>query len=132
MTKKMPLEFRSLEKFLKLDEAMAVFDIGVGKFVDCNEAALKLTRYTKSDLESANWRDLIPSESHAKIFHYLRSQADVIGFTDTFVQQILCKDGSSIDVRLRLHFLYDEDNKPAATLLLFRDISQQRNDLLLP
>jgi len=84
-----------------------------GKFLDVNEAFLKITGYSKKDLLVKRYQDITPEEFHGvdeQVVDQILNQDRAVEYE----KEIICKDGSRVRLLLNSVCLRNEKGEPYA------------------
>ncbi len=96
-----------------------------GKFIEVNEAFLKMLRYSKNELLAKNNRQITPSNWHEK--------EDEVTFTQLsedeskiYEKELIRKDGSIIPISVRFWIIHDDQGDPYRIWAIVRDITETK------
>jgi PAS domain S-box-containing protein len=96
-----------------------------GKFIEVNEAFLKMLGYSRSELLAKNNRQITPSKWHEKedeiTFTQLSEEESII-----YEKELVRKDGSIIPISVRFWILHDEQGDPYRIWAIIRDITDTK------
>ena len=105
------------------NDAVTVFDFD-GQITAWNRGAFRLYGYTEAEALQMNVVQLVPPERHAQVrdlFERLLAGENLQSW-DT---QRVCKDGTVLDIWLKVTMLNDEAGKPAALATTERDVTER-------
>ncbi|MCW4018284.1 MAG: PAS domain S-box protein [Candidatus Bathyarchaeota archaeon] len=105
-------------------DAITFVDIE-GKIVDCNEAALKLFRYSRDEFSSKSVMDLVDEGDRQRIL-LLADQVFKKGIVRNQEIPVLKKDGEKFTAECSGSLVRDRNNKPVGFVILSRDITERK------
>ncbi|MDX2186287.1 MAG: PAS domain-containing protein [Opitutaceae bacterium] len=108
-----------------LIDGFAAVDLN-GRFTDANWAFQEMVGYNEEELKQKTVLDLTPSKWIEFEQRLVREQASVRGFTDPYEKEYRCKDGTLVQVELRVHLERDEQGHPVGYWCLVRPCKERR------
>jgi len=130
-------EFKSIEakliesenKYRKLYEVMpdafVVIDL-MGKFVEVNEAFLRLTGYSRNELLNITNKDITPKKWHKIEDEIYLKRILIKGDSGVYEKEYERRDGSVIQIEIRAYLVKDRKGKPISMCGLVRNISERK------
>jgi PAS domain S-box-containing protein len=114
-------QYRAL--FDQIADPVLIVDRTTGRFLDCNQTALTVYGYTKSDLEAMTPFDLHPPEEAVMVQRHLNQEN-----TDGMIFTHLTKQGRQMDVAIRSHEV--EYHGRPAWICIVRDMTEHKRAAL--
>jgi histidine kinase len=96
-----------------------------GKFLDANDAALHLLGYTREEMPSLSFKNLLSLDQQQKATDQILQILEAGGQSEFTEYQLRTKDGKSLFVELSESLLY-HDGKPYAMLGVGRDNTERK------
>lgn len=96
-----------------------------GRINECNDAFAKMLGYSKDELKTMTYQQLMPEKWHdqeSKIIQEVVTE----GFSDLYEKEYVKKDGSIIIVNVRNWLARDDTGKPVGIWKLARDITTRK------
>ncbi|SMC16757.1 PAS domain S-box-containing protein [Desulfacinum hydrothermale DSM 13146] len=110
---------RSLDGYARLDFQQ--------KILQCNTPFARMLGYDRpEEVVGLSCRDLTPERWRDVMERTLREQVLERGFSDLFEKQLRRKDGTLLDVEVRLYLHQDEQGRPDSIWSSMRDISERK------
>lgn len=117
---------RSEEKYRQLYSSMvdafALVDIE-GKIRKVNHQFCEMLGYSEAELKNKSYQELTPSRWHEMEARILKEKTLKAGDSDIYEKEYRCKDGSIIQVQLRISLIRDKNGSPSAMWAIVRNIS---------
>jgi two-component system cell cycle sensor histidine kinase/response regulator CckA len=98
-----------------------------GRIVETNRAFQDMTGYTEAELLEMRFQDITPDNWHEYEDKTIREQVLVRDYSDVYVKEYRCKDGTVVPVELRTFLLRDSSGKPMDMCAIVRDIRDRKN-----
>ncbi len=98
-----------------------------GRFVDANRAYLDMMGYTLTELRRLRVRDVTDPAELALERRRVREQADVRGYADEYEKSQRRKDGSVVELSIRLWRVRDDAGKNTGYWSVVRDVTAQKH-----
>lgn len=97
-----------------------------GNFTFVNAAVGRITGYSKDELLSMNYRQLVSPETAAKMFE-VYNRIFKTGKPETLLDfEILHRDGSRVWVELNAMLIRDQDKRPTGYRVMARDVTEKK------
>ncbi|MBC7357223.1 MAG: PAS domain S-box protein [Desulfacinum sp.] len=110
---------RSLDGYARLDLRQTI--------IECNTPFAGMLGYDRpEEVVGLSCRDVTPKRWHDSIERTIREQVLERGFSDLFEKQLRRKDGTLLDVEVRLYLHRDEAGRPDSMWSVVRDISERK------
>ncbi len=119
------LELQYSRLFESMTDAYACIDMD-GNITDSNVNFQTMTGYGREELLSLNFRQLTPEKWHAKEEEIIENQVIANGASKLFEKEYLRKDGTIINVELKVFLLKNADAEPVGMWAIIRDISDRK------
>lgn len=121
------VEERDLHKLISeaMYEGLLELDLH-GKIVQANPAALAMLGFTREELVQKTHRDLTPAKWHQQESQVIQEANLAQGKAASIEQEYTRKDSSVFPVTLQPVLLNDANKKPAKILIIFRDLTSQK------
>jgi len=121
-------EVRSAKPFLDLVNGFILLIDNEHNIVSINKKASSLSGYAAQDVENKNWFDIfVPSHLQDKLKADFSSvPCDETSSQDSFECPVQCRDGTELNMDLKVTILQDGDGSTSGFLLIGSDIVQKK------
>ncbi len=121
-------EVRSAKPFLDLVNGFILLIDNEHNIVSINKKASSLSGYAAQDVENKNWFDIfVPSHLQDKLKADFSSvSCDETSSQDSFECLVQCRDGTELNMDLKVTILQDGDGSTSGFLLIGSDIVQKK------
>jgi PAS domain S-box-containing protein len=121
-------EMRSAKSFLDLVNAFILLVDNEHNIVSINKKASSLSGYTEQEIENSNWFDIfVPLSLQDKLKADFPSvSCDETSSQDSFECPVQCRDGTELNMDLKVTILQDGDGSTSGFLLIGSDIVQKK------
>lgn len=118
------VENRFQDIYQSSKDGIAFSDLN-GRFLDVNNAFLKLTGYTREEIFGMNYDALTPESYHAIESSIV---ADILnsGEPREYEKQYICKNNQIIDISVTAFLVKDRNDKPIGLSGIVRDITEEK------
>jgi PAS domain S-box-containing protein len=98
-----------------------------GVILDSNPALHTLLRYDAAELRGMNILDLVPAGiDPSQDNRYINEQLQARGYTDEFVKEYQCRDGSCVPISVRIWTRQDAAGETIGLWAILRDLSERQ------
>ncbi|KXS44643.1 MAG: PAS/PAC sensor signal transduction histidine kinase [Methanolobus sp. T82-4] len=121
-------EMRSAKSFLDLVNAFILLVDNEHNIVSINKKASSLSGYTAQEVENKSWLDIfVPANLQDKLKADFSSvSCDETSSQDSFECLVQCRDGTELNMDLKVTILQDGDGSTSGFLLIGSDIVQKK------